>query len=43
MREEVERRLFEQRAVFVEKAKKIAKEPEMEEKPKKSGGRVGNF
>ncbi|XP_067654573.1 RNA polymerase-associated protein CTR9 homolog isoform X2 [Haliotis asinina] len=39
MREEVERRLFEQRAVFVEKAKKIAAEPEMEEKPKKGGGR----
>ena len=36
----MDKKLMEQRAKFVEKAKKISMEPEMEDKPRKSGGRV---
>ena len=38
IKEEMEAKMMEQRAKYVAKAKKIALEPEMEERPKKSGG-----
>ena len=38
IKEEMEAKMMEQRAKYVAKAKKIALEPEMEDKPKKSGG-----
>jgi hypothetical protein len=38
IKSEMEAKMMEQRAKYVAKAKKIALEPEMEEKPRKSGG-----
>lgn len=41
-KEELEKKMLEQRAVFVEKAKKINLEPEPDERHRKSGGKVGD-
>ncbi|KAJ8299401.1 hypothetical protein KUTeg_023461 [Tegillarca granosa] len=38
LKEDIDKKLMEQRAKFVEKAKKISLEPVMEDRPRKSGG-----
>lgn len=44
IKSEMEAKMMEQRAKYVAKAKAIALEPEMEDKPRKSGGgKVGLF